>query len=88
MYLGDVTIRKTALRVVPEKTPGCVVCGSFGITKPLSSRLDWRFFRFNRATFLIVNTPESFPKCVIINFCVYLGQDYKTIAKVYLAVSR
>ena len=28
-----------ALRVVPEKTPSCVVRRSFGVTKPLFSRL-------------------------------------------------
>jgi len=29
----------SALRVVPEKTPSCVVRRSFGVTKPLFSRL-------------------------------------------------
>jgi len=42
-----------ALRVTPEKTPGCVVRRSFGTTKRPSSCLAWRFFRHNR----IVNTP-------------------------------
>jgi hypothetical protein len=44
-----------ALRVEPEKTPYCVVRRSFGITKPLSSRLAWRFFRLNSTTWLIEN---------------------------------
>ncbi|MEW8639123.1 MAG: restriction endonuclease subunit S, partial [Candidatus Thiodiazotropha endolucinida] len=31
----------------------------FGITKPLSSRLDWRFFRHNRAYWISVNRPYN-----------------------------
>ena len=37
-----------ALRVEPEKAPLGVARRSFGMTKPRSSRLDWRFFRLNR----------------------------------------
>ncbi len=36
-----------ALRVAPEKVPLGVARRSFGPTKPLSSRLYWRFFRGN-----------------------------------------
>jgi len=46
-----------ALRVEPEKAPYGVVRRSFGITKPLSSRLAWRFFRLNSAAWLIENAP-------------------------------
>ncbi|MCW4345205.1 MAG: hypothetical protein N0E48_17880 [Candidatus Thiodiazotropha endolucinida] len=46
-----------ALRVAPEKAPLGVARRSFGITKPLSSRLDWRFFRHNRADWISVNRP-------------------------------
>ncbi|MCW4344569.1 MAG: hypothetical protein N0E48_14625 [Candidatus Thiodiazotropha endolucinida] len=46
-----------ALRVVPEKAPLGVARRSFGITKLLSSRLDWRFFRHNRAYWISVNRP-------------------------------
>jgi len=46
-----------ALRVEPEKAPYCVVRLSFGITKPLSSRLAWRFFRLNSTNWPIENTP-------------------------------
>ncbi|MCW4343884.1 MAG: hypothetical protein N0E48_11080 [Candidatus Thiodiazotropha endolucinida] len=46
-----------ALRVAPEKAPLGVACRSFGVTKPLSSRLDWRFFRHNRADWISVNRP-------------------------------
>jgi len=49
--------RDPALRVAPEKAPDYVVRRSFGITKPLSSRLAWRFFRRNRTTLLIENAP-------------------------------
>jgi hypothetical protein len=44
-----------ALRVEPEKSPLCVVRRSFGVTKHLSSRLDWRFFRLNRVDSISVN---------------------------------
>ena len=47
-----------ALRVEPEKAPYCVVRRSFGITKLLSSRLAWRFFRLNSAAWLIENAPK------------------------------
>ena len=62
-----------ALRVAPEKAPLGVTNmdvgkgreqdavsfarRSFGITKLLSSRLDWRFFRRNRAHWITVNRP-------------------------------
>ncbi|MCW4344328.1 MAG: hypothetical protein N0E48_13410 [Candidatus Thiodiazotropha endolucinida] len=46
-----------ALRVAPEKAPLGVARRSFGITKPLFSRLDWRFFRHNRANWISVNRP-------------------------------
>lgn len=36
-----------ALWVEAEKTPLFVAHRSFRITKPLSSRLDWRFFSHN-----------------------------------------
>jgi hypothetical protein len=39
--------RVPALRVEPEKTSLCVARRLFGMTKLLSSRLDWRFFRLN-----------------------------------------
>ncbi|MEW8543156.1 MAG: hypothetical protein AB2693_06445 [Candidatus Thiodiazotropha sp.] len=42
---------------VPEKAPLGVTRRSFGTTKPLSSRLDWRFFRRNRADRISVNRP-------------------------------
>ncbi|MCW4342959.1 MAG: hypothetical protein N0E48_06305 [Candidatus Thiodiazotropha endolucinida] len=42
---------------MPEKAPLGVARRSFGITKPLSSRLDWRFFRHNRAYWISVNRP-------------------------------
>ncbi|MEW8543455.1 MAG: hypothetical protein AB2693_07945 [Candidatus Thiodiazotropha sp.] len=38
-----------ALRGAPEKAPLGITRRSFGTTKLLSSRLDWRFFRGNRA---------------------------------------
>jgi hypothetical protein len=38
-----------ALRVAPEKASLVVARRLFGVTKLLSSRLDWRFFRHNRA---------------------------------------
>jgi hypothetical protein len=31
----------------PEKAPRFVARRSFGFTKPLSSRLDWRFFQMH-----------------------------------------
>jgi hypothetical protein len=43
--------------VAPEKAPLGVARRSFGITKPLPSRLDWRFFRGNRADWISVNRP-------------------------------
>ncbi|MEW8546139.1 MAG: hypothetical protein AB2693_21675 [Candidatus Thiodiazotropha sp.] len=46
-----------ALRVGPEKAPLGVARRSFGVTKPLSSRLDWRFFRPNRPHPISVNRP-------------------------------
>ncbi|MEL0584107.1 MAG: hypothetical protein AAES65_04405 [Candidatus Thiodiazotropha sp. (ex. Lucinoma kazani)] len=46
-----------ALRVAPEKAPLGVAPRSFGTTKLLSSRLDWRFFRLNRAHWISVNRP-------------------------------
>jgi hypothetical protein len=46
-----------ALRVEPEKSPLCVARRSFGVTKHLSSRLDWRFFRLNRVDSISVNRP-------------------------------
>ncbi|MEW8544311.1 MAG: hypothetical protein AB2693_12325 [Candidatus Thiodiazotropha sp.] len=46
-----------ALRVAPEKAPLGVARRSFGITKLLSSRLDWLFFRHNRAHWISVNRP-------------------------------
>ncbi|MCW4344620.1 MAG: hypothetical protein N0E48_14880 [Candidatus Thiodiazotropha endolucinida] len=46
-----------ALRVAPEKAPLGVARRSFGITKLLSSRLDWCFFRRNRANWISVNRP-------------------------------
>jgi len=36
-----------ALRVEPEKAPLGGARRLFGMTKLLSSRLDWRFFRLN-----------------------------------------
>ncbi|MCW4344424.1 MAG: hypothetical protein N0E48_13895 [Candidatus Thiodiazotropha endolucinida] len=42
---------------MPEKAPLGVARRSFGITKLLSSRLDWRFFRHNRAHWISVNRP-------------------------------
>lgn len=38
-----------APRVAIEQTPLSVARRSFGVTKPLSSRLDWRLFNGNRA---------------------------------------
>ena len=46
-----------ALRVEPEKAPLCVARRSFGVTKCLSSCLDWRFFRLNRADPISVYRP-------------------------------
>ncbi|MEW8544331.1 MAG: hypothetical protein AB2693_12425 [Candidatus Thiodiazotropha sp.] len=46
-----------ALRVASEKAPLGVARCSFGITKLLSSRLDWRFFRRNRADRISVDRP-------------------------------
>ncbi|MEW8545360.1 MAG: hypothetical protein AB2693_17700 [Candidatus Thiodiazotropha sp.] len=46
-----------ALRVTPEKAPLGVARRSFGTTKLLSSRLDWRFFRGNRTDWISVNRP-------------------------------
>ncbi|MEL0586460.1 MAG: hypothetical protein AAES65_16450 [Candidatus Thiodiazotropha sp. (ex. Lucinoma kazani)] len=55
-----------ALRVTPEKAPLGVARRSFGSTKPLplrpeesalEVRLDWRFFRRNRANWISVNRP-------------------------------
>ncbi|MCU7854077.1 MAG: hypothetical protein KZQ80_17920, partial [Candidatus Thiodiazotropha sp. (ex Monitilora ramsayi)] len=46
-----------ALWVEPEKAPLGVTRRSFGTTKPHSSRLDWRFFRRNRAHWISVNRP-------------------------------
>jgi hypothetical protein len=40
-----------ALRVAPEKAPLIVARRSFGITKLLSSRLDWRFFKAQQRQF-------------------------------------
>ncbi|MEW8545764.1 MAG: hypothetical protein AB2693_19760 [Candidatus Thiodiazotropha sp.] len=53
--LGAITA--PALRVVPEKAPLGVARRSFGITKLLSSRLDWCFFRPNRPHQISVNRP-------------------------------
>jgi hypothetical protein len=47
----------SALQVAPKKTPLLVARRSFGFTKNLSSRLDWRFFRRNRTRFNSVNRP-------------------------------
>ncbi|MEW8543103.1 MAG: hypothetical protein AB2693_06170 [Candidatus Thiodiazotropha sp.] len=41
----------------PEKAPLGVARRSFGITKLLSSRLDWCFFRRKRANWISVNRP-------------------------------
>ena len=46
-----------ALRVEPEKSPLCVARRSFGVTKHLSLRLDWRFFSLNRVDSISVNRP-------------------------------
>ncbi|MCW4342543.1 MAG: hypothetical protein N0E48_04160 [Candidatus Thiodiazotropha endolucinida] len=53
--LGGITA--PALRVVPENAPLGVARRSFGITKPHSSRLEWRIFRHNRADWISVNRP-------------------------------
>ncbi len=47
------------LRVTAEKAPCRVVRRSFGITKPLSSRLAWRFFNCNRTALVIENAPTK-----------------------------
>ncbi|MCW4345117.1 MAG: hypothetical protein N0E48_17435 [Candidatus Thiodiazotropha endolucinida] len=46
-----------ALRGAPEKAPLGIARRSFGTTKLLSSRLDWRFFRGNRANWISVDRP-------------------------------
>ncbi|MCG8079840.1 MAG: hypothetical protein JAY73_02365, partial [Candidatus Thiodiazotropha taylori] len=46
-----------ALRVAPGKAPLGIARHSFGATKLRSSRLDWRFFRHNRAHPISVNRP-------------------------------
>ncbi|MGD8908530.1 MAG: hypothetical protein PVI92_04215 [Chromatiales bacterium] len=51
--LGEETA--PALRVAFEKAPLGVARRSFGIDKLLSSRLDWRLFRGNKAHWMSVN---------------------------------
>ena len=46
-----------ARRVEAEKAPLVVAHRSFRITKPLSSRLDWRFFSHNSDHSISVNRP-------------------------------
>jgi len=47
----------SALRVAPKKAPLFVDRRLFGTTKLHSSRLNWRFFRHNRANPISVNRP-------------------------------
>ena len=47
-----------ALRVEPENAPLGVAHRSFGMTKPHSSRLDWRFFRLNRGEYETSTDPR------------------------------
>ncbi len=49
--------RGPALRVASEKVTCCVVRRSFAISKRLSSRLAWDFFRRNSTALFIENTP-------------------------------
>ena len=49
-----------AFRVVPEKVPLRVAPHSFGMTKPRSSRLDWRFFRHNADYSSSVSRPDGY----------------------------
>jgi multidrug efflux pump subunit AcrB len=46
-----------ALRVVAKKPPLVVIRRSFGMTKPRSSRLDWRLFSHNSGNRISVNRP-------------------------------
>jgi len=47
----------SALRVAPKKTPLFVARRLFGTTKLRSSRLNWHFFRHNRANPISINRP-------------------------------
>lgn len=48
-----------ALRVVAKKAPLSVARRSFGVTKPLSSRLDWRLFSHNIGDSTSANRPHA-----------------------------
>ncbi|MES9859732.1 MAG: hypothetical protein ABW138_02695, partial [Candidatus Thiodiazotropha sp. 4PDIVS1] len=49
----------SALRVTPEKAPFGVARRSFGVTKPLPSRLDWRFSGATGSIHLVLTGPKA-----------------------------